>query len=192
MSRISTYPIDSNVNVNDYIIGTDSDNNSITKNYTISSIVALSPNGGMAYINAAVAVDATTLTPIAEVDTFYSLEGTLVTSVSEVWAVGTGDDVNKIIYSGTASQVTNIMSTVNIKGASASSIVKIALFKNTTEIAGTRQSILINASNTYLASVCLQTINTVATDDIISVKIMNTSNTDSITAAHFNLSATLV
>jgi hypothetical protein len=191
MSRISTYPIDSNVNVNDYIIGTDSDNNSITKNYTISSIVALSPNGGMAYINAAVAVDATTLTPIAEVDTFYSLEGTLVTSVSEVWAVGTGDDVNKIIYSGTASQVTNIMSTVNIKGTS-SSTVKIALFKNTTEIAGTRQSILINASNTYLASVCLQTINTVATDDIISVKIMNTSNTDSITAAHFNLSATLV
>ena len=191
MSRISTYPIDSNVNVNDYIIGTDSDNNSITKNYTISSIVALSPNGGMAYINAAVAVDATTLTPIAEVDTFYSLEGTLVTSVSEVWAVGTGDDVNKIIYSGTASQVTNIMSTVNIKGTS-SSTVKIALFKNTTEIAGTRQSILINASNTYLASVCLQTINTVATNDIISVKIMNTSNTDSITAAHFNLSATLV
>jgi hypothetical protein len=191
MSRISTYPIDSNVNVNDYIIGTDSDNNSITKNYTISSIVALSPNGGMAYINAAVAVDATTLTPIAEVDTFYSLEGTLVTSVSEVWAVGTGDDVNKIIYSGTASQVTNIMSTVNIKGTS-SSTVKIALFKNTTEIAGTRQSILINASNTYLASVCLQTINTVATNDIISVKIMNTSNTNSITAAHFNLSATLV
>ena len=41
MARISTYPIDSNVNINDYIIGTDSDNNSITKNYTISSIIAL-------------------------------------------------------------------------------------------------------------------------------------------------------
>ena len=189
MSRISTYPIDTVVDTADLLIGTDSEDQNITKNYTIASIISLATSGG--YINAAVAVDSTTATTIAASDAFYPLEGTLVLSVSKLWAVGTGTDVNKIIYSGTASQVTNIMSTVNITGT-ASSIVKIALFKNTTEIAGTRQTIQINASGTLYASVCLQTINTVATNDVISVKIMNTSNTDSITAAHFNLSATLV
>tara|TARA_R110000796_G_C14415336_1_gene419268 strand:- start:51 stop:803 length:753 start_codon:yes stop_codon:yes gene_type:complete len=42
MSRISTYPIDSAVNVDDLLIGTDSVDSNITKNYSILSIVGLS------------------------------------------------------------------------------------------------------------------------------------------------------
>jgi len=188
MSRISTYPIDTVVNTSDFLIGTDFDNENITKNYTIASIISLATSGG--YINAAVAVDATTVTPIAEVDTFYSLEGTLVLSVSKLWAVGAGTDVNKIIYSGTASQVTNIMSTVNITGT-INNVIKIALFKNTIEIAGTRQTIRISSA-AVPASVCLQTIDTVLAGDVISVKVMNISLSSDVTATHYNISATSV
>jgi hypothetical protein len=186
MSRISTYPIDAVVDTGDLLIGTDSEDQNITKNYTIASIISLATSGG--YINAA--VGATTVTPIAEASTFYFLEGTLVTSVSKLWAVGTGVDVNKIIYSGTASQVTNIISTVNISG-SMNTVINIALFKNDTEIAGTRQIIRI-PSVAVPASVCLQTINTVLAGDVISVKVMTIASTDDVTATHYNISATLV
>lgn len=188
MSRISTYPIDTVVDTADLLIGTDSEDQNITKNYTIASIISLVTSGG--YINAAVAVGSTTATPIAAINTFYSLEGTLVTSVSNLWAVGTGTDVNKIIYSGTASQATNIISTVNIKGASGSISVNIALFKNDTEIAGTRQT--LQTAATLNASVCLQTVNTLVENDVISVKVMNTTNADNVTAEHFNITASLV
>ena len=188
MSRISTYPIDTVVDTADLLIGTDSEDQNITKNYTISSIISLATSGG--YINAAVTVGATTVTPIAEASTFYSLEGTLVTSVSKLWAVGTGVDVNKIIYSGTASQVTNIISTVNILGPM-NTVINIALFKNDIEIAGTRQTIRI-PSVAVPASVCLQTINTVLADDVISVKVMTIASTNDVTATHYNISATSV
>ena len=61
MSRISTYPIDTVVDTADLLIGTDSEDQNITKNYTIASIISLAASatsGG--YINAAVAVGATT------------------------------------------------------------------------------------------------------------------------------------
>jgi hypothetical protein len=41
MAKISTYPIDTNVSLSDKLIGTDSDNNNETKNFTISSLAAL-------------------------------------------------------------------------------------------------------------------------------------------------------
>jgi len=188
MARISTYPIDTIVNTDDFVIGTDYNNLNVTKNYTIASIIDLATSGG--YINAAVAVGATTETTIDAINTFYSLAGTLVTSVSNLWAVGTGTAVNKIIYSGTASQATNIISTVNIKGASGSISVNIALFKNDTEIAGTRQT--LQTSGTTNTSVCLQTVNTLVENDVISVKVMNTTNADNVTAEHFNITASLV
>ena len=165
MARISTYPIDTIVNTDDFVIGTDYNNLNVTKNYTIASIIDLATSGGY-------------------------IKGTLVTSVSNLWAVGTGTAVNKIIYSGTASQATNIISTVNIKGASGSISVNIALFKNDTEIAGTRQT--LQTSSTLNVSVCLQTVNTLVENDVISVKVMNTTNADNVTAEHFNITASLV
>jgi hypothetical protein len=41
MSRISTYPIDTVVDTADLLIGTDSEDQNITKNYTIASIISL-------------------------------------------------------------------------------------------------------------------------------------------------------
>lgn len=41
MSRISTYPIDTVVDTADLLIGTDSEDSNITKNYTIASIISL-------------------------------------------------------------------------------------------------------------------------------------------------------
>ena len=41
MARISTYPIDAVVDTGDLLIGTDSEDSNITKNYTIASIIAL-------------------------------------------------------------------------------------------------------------------------------------------------------
>ena len=45
MAKISTYPIDSTVNGLDILIGSDADDSSITKNYSINSIKAYSLSG---------------------------------------------------------------------------------------------------------------------------------------------------
>lgn len=38
MARITTYTLDSNISLNDKLVGTDADDNSITKNYSIDSL----------------------------------------------------------------------------------------------------------------------------------------------------------
>ena len=47
MARIATYSIDAIPSINDKLIGTDVDNDLITKNYRISDIIALVPGGGL-------------------------------------------------------------------------------------------------------------------------------------------------
>jgi hypothetical protein len=44
MGKISTYPIDTNVTVNDKLIGTDYENNNETKNFTAGSLLSLANN----------------------------------------------------------------------------------------------------------------------------------------------------
>ncbi len=46
MARIATYPVDAIPTINDKVIGTDVDNELITKNYRIGDILALVPGGG--------------------------------------------------------------------------------------------------------------------------------------------------
>ena len=46
MARIATYPVDAIPTINDKVIGTDVDNELITKNYRIGDILALAPGGG--------------------------------------------------------------------------------------------------------------------------------------------------
>jgi len=45
MARIATYPVDAIPTINDKVIGTDVDNELITKNYRIGDILALVPGG---------------------------------------------------------------------------------------------------------------------------------------------------
>jgi len=47
MAKIATYPVDAVPTLNDKVIGTDVDNELITKNYRIGDIVALVPGGGL-------------------------------------------------------------------------------------------------------------------------------------------------
>jgi len=47
MARIATYPVDAIPTINDKVIGTDVDNELITKNYRIGDILALVPGGGL-------------------------------------------------------------------------------------------------------------------------------------------------
>ena len=60
MAIISTYPIDASVNLTDKLIGTDVEDASKTKNYTISSILALKQ---IALTNVLTAVDTTNQEP---------------------------------------------------------------------------------------------------------------------------------
>lgn len=60
MAIISTYPIDASVNLTDKLIGTDVEDSSKTKNYTISSILALKQIG---LTNVLAAVDTTNQEP---------------------------------------------------------------------------------------------------------------------------------
>lgn len=60
MAIISTYPIDASVNLTDKLIGTDVEDASKTKNYTISSILALKQ---IALTNVLAAVDTTNQEP---------------------------------------------------------------------------------------------------------------------------------
>ena len=188
MARISTYPIDTSVNTSDFLIGTDSEDSNITKNYTIASIISLATSGG--YINAAVDHTATTATTTV-LDNFVPLEGTLVLSVSELWNVGTAANVNRIIYTGTSAQVTKITATVNITGT-ASEAMSIALFKSGVEIVGTRQNVAIAAAGVLYAAVSLQAVISLVLNDYITVGVMNIAAANPVTATNFNISAALV
>jgi hypothetical protein len=47
MGKISTYAIDGTPSLNDKVIGTDVNDNNITKNYTISDILSLGATNGL-------------------------------------------------------------------------------------------------------------------------------------------------
>jgi hypothetical protein len=56
MAIISTYPIDASVNLTDKLIGTDVEDSSKTKNYTVESILQLLSNNLAVYADNASAV----------------------------------------------------------------------------------------------------------------------------------------
>ena len=56
MAIISTYPIDTSVNLTDKLIGTDVEDSSKTKNYTVESILQLLSNNLAVYADNASAV----------------------------------------------------------------------------------------------------------------------------------------
>lgn len=58
MSTINSYSIDNNVTYNDKLIGTDADDSSKTKNYTVGSILSLPLPSVPVYANNAAAIAA--------------------------------------------------------------------------------------------------------------------------------------
>ena len=183
MSKISTYPIDSNVNVNDYIIGTDSDNSNITKNYTISSIVALSPYGGMAYINAADTAGTSTTSFTQNVYT--PLVTVLTSQIASGWEVDSSN-TNRIVYINGAVKPATITFTVNCKG-SAGDVLDFAMYKNGTEIAGTEQRTEMPSSSDVPAIFTIQTLQTLAVNDYFEIYAKNNTAASAITTTHLNV-----
>ena len=184
MSKISTYPIDSNVNVKDYIIGTDSDDGNITKNYTISSIIALSPYGGMAYINA-VDTAGTSVTTFASQDVYYPLETVLTSQIASGWTVD-ASETNRIVYDNSAVKPATITFTVNCHGTAAD-VITFAMYKNGTIVTGTEQKTEMPSTVGIPVILTIQTLQSLAVNDYFEVYVQNTSGTDSITTTHLNV-----
>ena len=186
MARISTYPVDSSVNVADYVIGTDSEDSNVTKNYTIASIVALAP--GTTYINAA-DISGSSVTTIPDLVTFVPLDCVLTANAATSWSVGEAPNQNRIIYDGGTDKFAIITITINVV-RTAGDDVHFSIFKNGVEIDGTVQKTEI-ASNTpaVATTLTLQSLQSVTTSDYFSVSVKNTTGTNSVTATHYNVVA---
>jgi hypothetical protein len=182
MARISTYPIDSSVNVNDFVIGTDSEDSNITKNYTIASIISLAP--GTVYINAA-DVTGTFQTVFANITDFVSLNSVLASQLASGWSVGSSPNQNRVVYTNATTRVCNLTFTVNITGTNGDDIV-FSLFKNGAKIAGTEQTVEIPA---LTAALTMQALVSMATNDYIEVKVKNITATNNVTTTHLNVVA---
>lgn len=85
MARIATYAIDATPTLEDKVIGTDVDNELITKNYKIGDIIAMVPGGSLS------------------VQSLNSLTGTVKLSAGANIALATDASKNEIVISSTAS-----------------------------------------------------------------------------------------
>ena len=85
MAKISTYVIDSTPQLNDKVIGTDVNDNNITKNYTIGDIISLFPvvtnlfvpiSNGVEYVDSVITQDSTTAPTKINVNGLIGITGT--------------------------------------------------------------------------------------------------------------------
>ena len=89
MAKISTYAIDSTPQLNDKVIGTDVNDNNITKNYTIGDIISLVPpipsivtdlfipiSNGVDYVDSVITQDSTTVPTTINVNGLIGITGT--------------------------------------------------------------------------------------------------------------------
>jgi len=89
MAKISTYVIDSTPQLNDKVIGTDVNDNNITKNYTIGDIISLVPpipsivtdlfvpiSNGVDYVDSVITQDSTTVPTTINVNGLIGITGT--------------------------------------------------------------------------------------------------------------------
>lgn len=171
MSRISTYPIDTTVDVNDLLIGTDSVDSNITKNYTIESIINL--RGG--YINAA-DVTGTSVTNIALTDTIYPLAAVFTAGLSNLWSVRTGADANTLLYSGTQTSVFLVIASVVVLGGTGD-VVDFFVNKNGTAILSTQQRTEVYPSG----QATVMTMVSMSAGDYVGLSIRNDTDADDVT-----------
>jgi len=171
MSRISTYPIDATVDVNDLLIGTDSVDSSITKNYTIESIINL--RGG--YINAA-DVTGTSVTTIAVSDTIYPMAATFTAGLTNLWSVGAGAAANTLIYNGALTSVFLITASVVASGGTGD-VIDFFLHKNGTPILSSQQQTEVYPTG----SATVMTMVSLSTDEYVGLSVRNATDTDDVT-----------
>ena len=177
MSRISTYPIDTTVDVNDLLIGTDSVDSNITKNYTIESIINL--RGG--YINAA-DVTGTSVTNIALTDTIYPMAAVFTAGLSNLWSVRTGADANTLLYSGTQTSVFLVIASVVATGG-VNVALDFFLHKNGTAILSSEQQgvIIPNATATVMTMVSM------SAGDYVGMSVRNETDDQNVTARQVSI-----
>lgn len=182
MSRISTYPIDSVVNVDDLLIGTDSEDSNITKNYSIESIVDLMVGG---YINAVDILGATTA--IADTVTVVPMEADLVVGLSSLWSVGAGSADNTIVYGGSSVGVFSIVSSIVSTGTQGD-VIEFYLNKNGVPIAGTMQE----TENYPTGSATVMAIVSLSPGDSVGISLRNITAVRDVTCKQVSIVATAV
>lgn len=119
MSRISTYPIDTVVDTADLLIGTDSEDSNITKNYTIASIISLAESSiDLAEVLAVgnTATNNITLTGIMTATTVDGTNGTIVTFGSTTGTIVTLGSTTGNITTVNSTNIVNsaLVSTANL------------------------------------------------------------------------------
>ena len=96
MAKISTYVIDSTPQLTDKVIGTDVNDNNITKNYTIGDIISLVPSipsvvtdlfipisNGVDYVDSVITQDSTTVPTTINVGGLIGITGTCLLYTSD-------------------------------------------------------------------------------------------------------------
>ena len=147
MSRISTYPIDTVVDTADLLIGTDSEDSNITKNYTIASIISLAESSiDLAEVLAVgnTATNNITLTGIMTETTVDGTNGTIVTFGSTTGTIVTLGSTTGNITTVNSTNIVNsaLVSTANLTATAG--ITNNLLYIDSTGSSGTLNQVLLS------------------------------------------------
>lgn len=147
MSRISTYPIDTVVDTADLLIGTDSEDSNITKNYTIASIISLAESSiDLAEVLAVgnTATNNITLTGIMTATTVDGTNGTIVTFGSTTGTIVTLGSTTGNITTVNSTNIVNsaLVSTANLTATAG--ITNNLLYIDSTGSSGTLNQVLLS------------------------------------------------
>jgi hypothetical protein len=93
MGRISRYNFDTSVSVDDFVIGTDAEDDDVTKNYSIGSIIALVPDTAWGDITGTLS-DQTDLQTALNTKQDTLISGTNIKTVGGISLLGSGDIPN--------------------------------------------------------------------------------------------------
>lgn len=147
MSRISTYPIDTVVDTADLLIGTDSEDQNITKNYTIASIISLAESSiDLAEVLAVgnTATNNITLTGIMTATTVDGTNGTIVTFGSTTGTIVTLGSTTGNITTVNSTNIVNsaLVSTTNLTATAG--ITNNLLYIDSLGSSGTANQVLLS------------------------------------------------
>ena len=146
MARISTYPIDAVVDTGDLLIGTDSEDSNITKNYTIASIIALAESSIDLAEVLAVGNTATNNINLTGIMTATTVNGTIgnITTVNSTNIANSASVATTGLTATTGVIATLGSSTGNITTVNSTNIVNSALVStaNLTATAGITNNLL--------------------------------------------------
>jgi hypothetical protein len=177
MSRISTYPIDTVVDTADLLIGTDSEDSNITKNYTIASIISLAESSiDLAEVLAVgnTATNNINLTGIMTATTVNGTNGTIGVFGSTTGNITTVNSTN-IVNSALVSTADLTATTGNITTVNSTNIVNSALVSTADLTATTGNITTVNSTN-IVNSASVTTLGLTATTGVIATLGSTTGN----------------